>query len=340
MAVRMVAGADERPPVYQDPASGGLWVFRASSADLCETALVAIMVGVKPTGMPQALQSRMDEGTRLEPVILEALERRGYQVEMQQGAVELKVGSKALIRGHYDAIVTRLSDGKRFVTDAKKLGPTLWSAWKAKGVDGLLPTWKPQMAVYMEGTQLPGLYALGQPTPEGDDILDFDVWEMDTPPASVGGIKAKIIRCLKRSEMGVAPDLCTDVRWPCPVYEMMHPDKDRKPVVEREALDTERIDLLASEYAGLKAQIKRMEGRVKEISQEILAISQDIGLSVPATGEMKRGTPTGCVIPGERWQFDEVRRWMPERVSKAGEQRYVTAVKLEGAGAGAGEGDG
>lgn len=349
---------DNRPPVYME---GNLVIFRASAlGSVCETALAGVLAGLTPSAPPQMLQEKFAEGHALEDTILAEVERRGWVLRAKQGAGQVPVGATAAIRGSWDALgclnpdlapdeagnVYR-DDLPRAFFDAKALGKTMWDAYQRKGIHGLLPGYRVQASVYHAITGLPGKYALGlkhHDEKSGDvDILDVEVVDMDEDYyLPMSSIKVKVMRVQKMAKDGI-PDSCATPTWPCPVYYAICGDgeskvkaRDRKPRVPLEVVDIEKLEALASEAHGLRAEVnalKPKEERIKEITKEIREILDgldDLDVSVPATPDMAKGTATGLLVPGERWEIEEVRSWVPESVRRAGETRYYKFHKVEG----------
>lgn len=146
---------DDRPPVYRTDA--GLYVFRFSSIDRCEKAMVAHSIGVNrypTTSTPTKMQVKYDEGSEAEPLILARFmagewggpEGRGKWkfnqlhpvvawphcvygvgvwhngVDDPQVELEIPVGSRALLRGKPDAIAqcyTRPAEGYPEIPDGR-----------------------------------------------------------------------------------------------------------------------------------------------------------------------------------------------------------------------------
>lgn len=104
--------SDNRPAVYLE---GDTVIYRASALGHCLRELWAARCGMERKPIPQVIQQGMDEGTNLEPVILNLLyERHGfsfaYDQQGQQFQVELNLGAwngkTLIVRGRVDEVGT------------------------------------------------------------------------------------------------------------------------------------------------------------------------------------------------------------------------------------------
>lgn len=101
--------ADNRPSVYLEGES--TVVYRASALGRCLRSLWAARSGMDRMPVPEIVQRGMDEGTALEPVILDILYSKHdftYGFQGQQFVVELNVGAwngkTLIVRGAVDEI--------------------------------------------------------------------------------------------------------------------------------------------------------------------------------------------------------------------------------------------
>jgi len=154
-----------------------------------------------------------------------------------QFTMETPVGSKAVIRGHLDGVaecfqgpVGTADDwkGRRFVEEAKLFGVDYFKAWVKNGMaDPKFTMYAWQLALYMDGTGLPAYFIVGEKKRWDDDAGDFatpiherydldhvHVTRFDEPPASIGFIKAKVLRLVALIEKGEMPP-CDQTQYGC-----------------------------------------------------------------------------------------------------------------------------
>ncbi len=118
----MAVVRDERPIVYVE---GMMPVYRASAIGGCIRAIVASRMGFDPMESPDFMVNAAEEGTRLEPVVLDALfDKIGASgiTYIPQVEVEDRTLPNCIIRGHLDAIIT---EGE---IDPSVCGPTFPSS--------------------------------------------------------------------------------------------------------------------------------------------------------------------------------------------------------------------
>jgi len=154
-----------------------------------------------------------------------------------QFTLETPVGSKAVIRGHLDGIAECFQGpvatgaewiGRRFVEEAKLFGVDYFKAWVKSGMaDPKFTMYAWQLSLYMDGTGLPAYFIVGEkkrweddpqhfgtPQHERYDLDQVHVTRFDTPPVSIGLIKAKVLRLLGWIERGELPD-CDQNQYGC-----------------------------------------------------------------------------------------------------------------------------
>ena len=211
--------SDNRPSVYTD---GNLVVYRASALGSCTRALAAIRSGHEPVApFPARFRKTLDDGNRGEAVILQGVADAGYTIGGgQQDEIELIVGTTAdaktiVVRGHVDDIVVD-SVGSFRVVDAKT------TSAKYGVSDDLAERYNWQIAVYMHALGMPGMFAYGIKDPDTGDVVDVEIELVDTPPHTMGQIKARIakIEYMAQGRRYLDVECSVKNKYPCPVYHL------------------------------------------------------------------------------------------------------------------------
>jgi hypothetical protein len=225
--------SDNRPSVYVED---GTAIYRASAlGHQCLTQLVAARMGYAPTAPPAWLLSRYDEGTAMEPVIIERLRREyGWVVtddgDDSQMELEIPVGSLAKIRLHPDGRAT-IPDQKvnEFVLEVKAFGDDYWEKFQKLGVAGFTGyAW--QTALEMSATGLPCAFVVAyKPGRMEDKTLNPDeYWEteiafqfLEEPLVPISEIKAKVIKAEMAARKGEIPTCDGKGFFPC-AFPQLH----------------------------------------------------------------------------------------------------------------------
>ena len=152
---------DSKADVYSRPnarfdADGQLEI-RASAAGNCRRALWYAATGHEITN-PTTEESLtvLEAGNALEPVVLRAMERAGWEVTpadpRDPKPVSVRVGPNMLVTGHPDATgVTPLFGGEA-VIEVKTRGPEAFKRWRTLGAERSHPASVAQAALYTYGT--------------------------------------------------------------------------------------------------------------------------------------------------------------------------------------------
>lgn len=226
---------DNRPSVYLED---GVAIYRASAlGHQCPTQLVAARLGYSPAPVPAWLQTRYDEGTEAEPIIIERLRRElGWEVtgdgDDNQLELEIPVGASAKIRLHPDGLA-RIPDQKvsDFVLEVKAFGDDYWERFVREGVEGF-PGYAVQTSLEMAATGRPCLFVVAhKPGRMEDKTLNPDeYWEceytiraIEKPLVAIGDIKKKVIAVEMAAKRGEIPK-CAGVSFPC-AYPQLHEDE-------------------------------------------------------------------------------------------------------------------
>ncbi len=152
---------ESRADVYSRPnarfdADGNLEI-RASAAGNCRRSLWYAATGHEITN-PTTEESLtvLEAGSALEPVVLGAMERAGWEVTpadpKDPKPVSVRIGPNMLVTGHPDATgVTPLFGGEA-VIEVKSRGPEAFKRWRTLGAERSHPASVAQAAFYTYGT--------------------------------------------------------------------------------------------------------------------------------------------------------------------------------------------
>ena len=152
---------DGKADVYSRPAArfdgDGNLEIRASAAGNCRRALWYEATGHGVTNPPTAESlTVLEAGNALEPVVLGAMERAGWEVTpadpRDPKPVSVRIGPNMLVTGHPDARgVTPLFGGEA-VIEVKTRGPEAFKRWRTLGAERSHPASVAQAALYTYGT--------------------------------------------------------------------------------------------------------------------------------------------------------------------------------------------
>jgi uncharacterized protein (UPF0335 family) len=344
---------DDRPIRYVecDDAGRETVVYRASAiGGGCLTAFAAIAKGVVLEPPPAWIQERFDEGHRFEGVVLQwdgKKDASGNQfvtreiatfesdswklVEDGQYAVELVVsedlyGRRVIIRGHMDGIAlvsalgpTRSHSNIKAVHEAKAFGPSYRDKWLSKGL-AAFPQYQWQLSIYMHATKLPALVTVGIKSDEATEfgvrdrskvkIEDVTCEWVDKPPIPLSRIKARVAEIEALIDSGELPD-CTGkgpgAMWPCPVRYLHIEQRDETTIAPK------YVGTLVQEFDAVREEIKRLEARKRELSDEIAEYVQ--GMAAPE-------------IEAAGFKVKWVEKTVAEHVRKESVQKYLDVRRV------------
>ena len=124
--------------------------IRASAAGNCRRAL-----WYAATGSEESL-TVLETGNALEPVVLRAMERAGWEVtpaDLQDPTqASVRVGPNMVVTGHPDATGVMPLFGGEAVIEVKTRGPEAFKRWRALGAERSHPASVAQAAFYTLGT--------------------------------------------------------------------------------------------------------------------------------------------------------------------------------------------
>ena len=178
---------------------GGLEV-RASAAMGCRRALWYAATGHRPTNPPtDESVTVMEAGTALEPVVLRAMERAGWEISPSQQVrperVSARLAPGLTVAGHPDATGRiPVIGGESVVIEVKTRGPSAFKRWQTMGAEISHPDSVAQAAVYTYGL-------FGEPRPAIIATMDTSSrgWDFESIPP------ARVTRALDRTRAWLAP---------------------------------------------------------------------------------------------------------------------------------------
>ena len=175
---------------------GGLEV-RASAAMGCRRALWYAATGHTPTNPPtDESVTVMEAGTALEPVVLRAMERAGWEISPAgTGRVSVRLAPGLTVSGHPDATGRiPVIGGEPVVIEVKTRGPSAYKRWQNMGAEISHPESVAQAAVYTYGL-------FGEPRPAIIATLDTGSrgWDFESIPPP------RVTRALERTRAWLAP---------------------------------------------------------------------------------------------------------------------------------------
>lgn len=191
---------DDRPSVYKE---ADRWVFRISSLGFCVTHLSAVALGVEGDPVPDNVIRAWANGHIIEELIKFRLrEQLGLEVGREQEVVEIPIGSRAMLRGHWDGVISCPSpenlaelivkypaltgwDGSSAVLEAKSIYPGGYEKWIVHRLDAY-PTYRLQTALYSHYCGLPIVFAVQSK----GGIMDFDLSYYPRPSPTTGIVLA------------------------------------------------------------------------------------------------------------------------------------------------------
>jgi hypothetical protein len=164
-----------------------------------------------PEPFPGWLLEKFQEGIDGEPVVVNKLQQNGWDIYGRQHEVNLRFGSKIVVRGHLDGC-GRLHGGPERVVEVKCVS----EGYADEIRRALPPLYHWQCAVYGRVLGLPVTLALG--------IKDDDGWVqqvecIDLAIAGVVAVKLRVMSIEQHIRDGTWPS-CSYRMFPCPFPEL------------------------------------------------------------------------------------------------------------------------
>lgn len=363
--------SDERPGVYQD-AETGLWVFRFSSMGACEKALVAYGLGYYASAPPDWMLEKYEEGSNAEATILRrfsegagteftwhlAMYEEGFTgpgqfevfghkmpwiVGMHDGQflAEIPVGTKAIIRGHPDAVAWTVErkDGKvpgqtwipvpgevglgdAMVVEAKAFGDSYWETFTKKGVEAF-PYYDLQTRLESFATGLPVAFVVAHKNADGtvDNSSEIVVQYID-PCTSISDVKIKVSRMVRMIEAEELPAECDWKMFPCPFWQELHDDaptdKDDLGGIEITVEKLDELGALADLYEQYAAQEKQGKNQKRAHGKLIADIFDELGIKGKEITVTIPPAPGSTDAPRKVRLRDYIEEVAPQKITRAG----------------------
>ena len=209
----MVTTSDDRAEVFSRPAArfdaDGNIEVRASAVANCRRALWYAATNYKPTNPPsEESLTAMEAGNALEPVVVRAMERAGWQVDpadpQDPNQVAVRIGPNVIVTGHPDGsvrmpvergeAVSELATvqmllfgdepaappyGGPMVVEIKTRGPEAFKRWRTLGAERSHPASVAQAAFYTLGEYGQMSDAVIATMDTGSRTWDFEVIPAD-----------------------------------------------------------------------------------------------------------------------------------------------------------------
>ena len=298
----MTTTIEDRAEVFSRPAAqindDGDLVVRASSALGCRRALWYSATGYEPTNPPgDDSLTAMEAGNALEPVVVRAMERAGWQVEAADPAqprqVAVRVAAKLLVTGHPDATGRMPAPedddaaearmllfggeagipayGDEMVVEVKTRGPEAFRRWQTLGTERSHPQAVAQAAFYTLGTYGDMRDAVVAAMDTGERTWDYEVIPADRLERALETVSAWLGElAVHHARSGPDPDILPERdfsagSWQCrscPFLDICLPgaagaDAEEE-IEEREVSDEEARDAAAA-YAEAQESIREPE---------------------------------------------------------------------------------
>ena len=194
----------EQDQAYSRPAAqiddhGGLEV-RASAAMGCRRALWYAATGHSATNEPtEESVTVMETGKALEPVVLRAMQRAGWEISPTDPAdperVSVRLAPNLTVAGHPDATGRMpVFGGEEAIVEVKTRGPAAFKRWQAMGAEISHPDSVAQAAVYTHGKFGGARHVVIATMDTGSRAWDFEVI-----PAS------RVMTALEKTRSWLAP---------------------------------------------------------------------------------------------------------------------------------------
>ncbi len=190
------ADAYDRPSARFD--GKGHIDVRASAAGSCRRALWYAATGHEPAPPGDEALTVMETGRALEPVVLRAMQRAGWEVAPADAArptpVTVRLTPQVAVTGNPDATGTPPLFGEEAVIEVKTRGPSAFKRWQTLGAERSHPDTVAQAALYTYGL-------FGEERDAVIAVLDTGdrAWDFETVPAE------RVEDALERTRAWLAP---------------------------------------------------------------------------------------------------------------------------------------
>ncbi len=214
---------DNRPAVYSE---GESVIYRASALGHCLRSLWAARCNMDRRPIPEVIQQGMDEGTNLEPIILDLLYEKHnftfaygsqFQLELNIGAWN---GKTLIVRGKVDEIGSVADLSRNRPIDVKAFTEDDVAKYRNRGF-AAFPRYAWQQSVYDHAYGADGFYM---------PIFHKGTWEIEPwtlhplhAPHTLEEIRNRVLSVEEFFYTNTMPEQC-DRNFAC-VYPYLHDDK-------------------------------------------------------------------------------------------------------------------
>ena len=276
---------DESDRAYSRPAAriddGGGIEVRASAAMGCRRALWYAATGHAPTNEPtDESVTVMEAGKALEPVVLGAMQRAGWEISPSDPAnperVSVRLAPNLTVAGHPDATGRiPVFGGDELVVEVKTRGPAAFKRWQAMGAEISHPDSVAQAAVYTYGL-------FNEPRPAVIATMDTGTrqWDFEVIPASrvttaLEKVRAWLSPLVQHlAANGPDPDALPDRDFTagswrcksCPFLLACHPGdaEEETPEIDERKVSTEEARLAVASYTAAQEAAREPERTRRE----------------------------------------------------------------------------
>lgn len=278
-------GGDDRASAYWE---GDNLILRGSmiGSSLCQ--LVAPLLGHEPAPHPDFLLERFAEGNRWEGLVLERMQKLGWQFNGQaQSEHELQIGPKTFIRCHPDEVGRPSMLGEDTIVEVKALADSSMETIRAGSTADLPWGYGEQISAMMRCKTLPSR-AIWVAVPKGlegktekrgkktvavDPLDHLHFEEVHAPPMPMKWFVERGMKIREWVDKGEVPGGCD--AYPCP-FHYLHDakDDDSDDVDEQTA---EEIVRWSSWYVQQAEHEQVAKERKNEARTELLALMKGAG---------------------------------------------------------------
>jgi hypothetical protein len=257
----------DAPIVYEQD---GKVIYRASALGGCTKALVAARLGYEASPTPEGMQKTFRAGHDAEEVVKAELRSRGWVISNEQAEVTYSVSGKLRVVGHIDGVgslpLHDLGVPETLVgIEIKSQNQEEWDRFGREGwTSGFWSKYRWQISVYALALQIPFcIVRFNRDDPNVESRLDIT---QDIPFCSPSDIAVRVLDIERQARNGKLPTGCdTSLQFPCP-YFRLHED-------DREIIDDQQVEDLATIYEGLKrvvAQAERDQEEARKTLRDML----------------------------------------------------------------------
>lgn len=255
-------------------------IYRASSIGSCPRKLWAARSGYPAKPTTAKMQAIFDRGHELEPIILDALVKKGWELRNHQGEVFFQVVTlpsnlTISVMGHYDCEArypligqvpnhTHDADWSEwYPCDVKGFGPDLVSEYLSHGIDNL-PHYQWQQSIYVMGHPTAKAFLMPVWDKEKSELLSSSLYPK-IPDITIEDIERKLLE-VERAYVNSIQPACTN-DYPCPYYELHD-----GPVIDTTImLPEEAIPFITARH-NADAKIKLFQSAKDAMTEQLLKI--------------------------------------------------------------------